>query len=248
LGTAHEIIDNSGTIVWQGDYRSFGAVMETISLLNNHLRFAGQYFDTESGLHYNYFRDYDPAIGRYLQSDPIGLDDGSNTYAYVANNPLIYTDSTGLIVDTIADVGFVIYDLYRIVADNIFNSCDNLGTNLAALGADVAAVFAPFVTGAGVGVRAAKGAGKGIIAKDGTKITGYTKHGIQGAIGDGGKRAGVKPQLTLDTLKNPKKVVDALDKQGRPSRTFTGESSRIVVNPETGEIISTNPLSRIGAK
>ena len=52
LGTAHEIIDNSGAIVWQGDYRSFGEVMKTVSSVDNHLRFAGQYFDAESGLYY----------------------------------------------------------------------------------------------------------------------------------------------------------------------------------------------------
>lgn len=44
------------------------------------LRFAGQYFDTETQLHYNYFRDYDPSIGRYIQTDPIGLAGGVNTY------------------------------------------------------------------------------------------------------------------------------------------------------------------------
>ena len=61
------------------------------------LRFPGQYFDSESGTHYNYFRDYDPGIGRYVQSDPIGLDGGLNNYGYVAARPLKWSDRFGLI-------------------------------------------------------------------------------------------------------------------------------------------------------
>lgn len=52
--------------------------------------------DSETGKHYNYFRDYDPAIGRYLESDPIGMAAGANTYGYVGQSPLLFVDPLGL--------------------------------------------------------------------------------------------------------------------------------------------------------
>jgi RHS repeat-associated protein len=63
------------------------------------LRFPGQQYDAATGLYYNYFRDYEPGTGRYVESDPVGLKGGVSTYAYVSSNPLGYSDSSGLCCD-----------------------------------------------------------------------------------------------------------------------------------------------------
>ncbi|NBQ68347.1 MAG: hypothetical protein EBU46_05740 [Nitrosomonadaceae bacterium] len=94
--------NSSGAIVWQWNSDAFGSQPPNEDPDGNgmpttvNLRFPGQYFDKETNLHYNYFRDYDPRIGRYLGSDPIGLMGGINTYLYAGANPLMYTDPLGL--------------------------------------------------------------------------------------------------------------------------------------------------------
>lgn len=97
LNTPQKLTDASKAIVWDASYEPFGTVTLATELLTQPMRFPGQYFDTESGLSQNWMRDYDPSIGRYLESDPIGLKGGFSTYAYVSGNPLIYVDPTGLI-------------------------------------------------------------------------------------------------------------------------------------------------------
>ncbi len=95
LGAPQKMTDDTRTVVWDAAFTPFGEEDSIIGAETNHWRFPGQYADDESGLSYNWHRTYDPAIGRYLQSDPIGLGDGLNTYAYVGSNPVSYVDPTG---------------------------------------------------------------------------------------------------------------------------------------------------------
>ncbi len=97
LGTAKVITNQDQDVVWRGEYSPFGEVEETSDQIEFRQRFPGQYSDDESGYFYNYYRDYEPALGRYIQSDPIGLNGGLNTYGYVEGNPVKYVDINGLI-------------------------------------------------------------------------------------------------------------------------------------------------------
>ncbi|MFZ6723965.1 RHS repeat-associated core domain-containing protein [Undibacterium sp. MH2W] len=106
INTPRVITDSTGNVVWRWDSTPFGESLPdqnpghtgTTNDFTFNLRFAGQYYDQETGLHYNYFRDYDPATGRYIQSDPIGLGGGINTYAYVEGDPISKFDPDGLVV------------------------------------------------------------------------------------------------------------------------------------------------------
>ena len=97
LATPRLGTDQAGIPVWRWESPAFGDAPPSLQLRTVNLRFPGQYFDQETGLHQNWYRDYDPQTGRYVEADPIGLGGGMNTYTYVENSPLIYSDPKGLI-------------------------------------------------------------------------------------------------------------------------------------------------------
>lgn len=126
LGTPQELSDHKGQIVWKAQYKAWGELVsdktskdksnffENSEILTNNIRFQGQYFDQETGLHYNRHRYYSPYVGRFISKDPIGLDDGFNIYKY-ATNPISWIDPYGL------------KSLYRSMSIEEYNSIKRTG-------------------------------------------------------------------------------------------------------------------------
>ena len=102
LGTPQELSRHGGAIAWEAKYKAWGELkvakqhVSTEAPAANQLRFQGQYFDQESGLHYNRFRYYDPHRHAYLSRDPAGLAGGFHTYIYAECNPIRFIDPKGL--------------------------------------------------------------------------------------------------------------------------------------------------------
>lgn len=114
LNTPRAARNQNKTVVWRWESDAFGTTPanedpdgdgQTTTV---NLRLPGQYYDQESGLHYNHHRYYFPLLGRYLSTDPIGLAGGINTYSYVGGNPLSMVDPLGL------DAIYINYDYYPV--------------------------------------------------------------------------------------------------------------------------------------
>jgi len=93
---------SSNKAAWRWDQDPFGSLAtqqnpQGLGTFVYNLRFPGQYYDSETGTFYNYARDFDPQVGRFIEADPIGLDGGINSYRYAVDNPLSYSDRSGLI-------------------------------------------------------------------------------------------------------------------------------------------------------
>lgn len=97
LGTPDALTDSNGEIAWSVSYKTYGNVaIEHENRIEQPIRFQGQYFDEETGLHYNRFRYYDPVVGQFFTQDPIRLLGGTNNYLYTPN-PVGWTDPLGLL-------------------------------------------------------------------------------------------------------------------------------------------------------
>jgi RHS repeat-associated protein len=142
LATPQRLTDSAGAVTWSADYEPFGQA-STAGIVFN-LRFPGQYFDAETELHYNWHRYYDPETGRYITSDPIGMEGGLNTYAYAKSGPLINSDKYGLYI-TPQTVGGLVGLTVGFTYSYFINDCDFW----TSLGDGIQAGAAGFVSGGG---------------------------------------------------------------------------------------------------
>jgi RHS repeat-associated protein len=102
-----KMTDGSEAVVWNATYRPFGEIVSITGSASNNLRFPGQYFLIEDGLHYNWYRHYDPTLGRYLQADPLGFISGPNLFEYALSIPQMAADPTGRFAPIIVGIGIV---------------------------------------------------------------------------------------------------------------------------------------------
>lgn len=182
IGTAHEVVNNSGAMVWQADYWSFGDLSSAANTVENNLRFAGQYEDQESELFYNFYRQYDPVLGRYLQSDTLGLIDGPNTYVYAYANPVHYVDPYGTWGIVGAAYGAVAGGVGGYISGGWQGAVAGVGAG-AAVGAinPFGANIAGAAAGAGVASLLGQGAGNFVSGKDVSSICNYDLSAAAGA-------------------------------------------------------------------
>ncbi|MEJ2682521.1 MAG: RHS repeat-associated core domain-containing protein [Gammaproteobacteria bacterium] len=143
LGTPEVMTDTVGNEVWRREQTPFGETVKIEGSITQNMRFLGQRYHEETGLHYNLNRDYNPSIGQYVQSDPIGMAGGINTFVYANNNPVMYSDPEGLNpllllygAYKLGSFAYDLYDTYQTATDPCSSSWD-MAMAIGGTGADL---------------------------------------------------------------------------------------------------------------
>ena len=244
VGRPWVITDANDQPRWRWDTSAFGEFAANdnpagLGAFAFNVRFPGQYYDAETRLFYNYFRDYDPQLGRYVQSDPIGLEGGINTYAYVGANPVSSNDPSGLIELPTLPRGVV--DAAAGFGDSLTFGFTAFLRNQLDIGRSLDMCSAAYTAGEVASFGAI--GGFGAITRAGAKtvrqvITGYTRHGLNQAISRDGR--GVAASSILDAVRNPVSQV-----AGRNGATiYRGADGTTVILNAEGKIVTTYGVPR----
>ena len=200
LGTPRQVtvpnnsVTTPGKLVWEWKGEPFGTSYPNEDPTGSgtkftmNLRHAGQYYDKETGLFNNGFRDYNPALGRYMQSDPIGLGGGINTYSYVGGNPVGRVDPLGLITFQVGGTFTIniFYMAYQYSGGIVIDGSGNIGT------------FTASGPGAGVGDLVSLGA-TFLYSPNAPTISSLNGPFVNGSVGGGA----LGPYVSIDTFKDP---------------------------------------------
>ena len=152
LGSVRQLVNPAGTIIQARSYEPFGKQLSVAGNPLTKYAFTGEWQDP-TGLIFLRARYYDPDLGRFLSLDPIlgklSMPQTLNRYVYCMNNPLGFIDPTGMILETLFDIGSIIWDIGELI-NNL--NWENIGLLLL----DIGCAFVPFLPALGPGIRAAK--------------------------------------------------------------------------------------------
>ena len=218
LGSVRHLTDGAGNVLLSRSYDAFGNLRHSSGAGVTRLGFTGELQDLMTGLVYLRARHYHPVLGRFLQRDSFAgfqqRPQSLNRYAYTENNPVNHRDPSGHFIDTLLDVGFIAYDIHRIIQDNILRDCDNLGENVLSLVLDVGGMLVPFVTGAGMAGRAISHADDlGDLLRHADDLPGLPRF-ADDAVRRAGKTLNSSNSL-LGVEKAGSELVEAIGKKGR---------------------------------